>query len=172
MLDQHPCARLANNRQAGKSQSAPGRTGCMSLVTASQVSHEDQANMAYAGVGASCDRSTTENGSSDGRSLNLVISNMPDAKETRYLNEARVLGIYPVSAVSHNHIDFGFVANATAIDDLFSLSGHTLEAYERLSAAASEQSAPASPSTGSRRRLPSSIELLQDCRPLRRTLFV
>jgi len=97
--------------------------------------------MAYAGVGASCDRSTTENGSSDGRSLNLVISNMPDAKETRYLNEARVLGIYPVSAVagsiglnvtlssSHNHIDFGLVAIAAAIDDLFSLSGHSLQAY-------------------------------------------
>ena len=81
---------MANNRQAGKSQSAPGRTGCRSLVTASQVSHEDQANVAYAGVGASCDRSTTENGSSDGRSLNLVIANVPGAKETRYLNGARL----------------------------------------------------------------------------------
>jgi len=38
-------------------------------VTASQVSHEDEANVAYAGVAASCDRSTAENGSSDGRSL-------------------------------------------------------------------------------------------------------
>ena len=113
----------------------------MSLVTASEVSHEDEANVAYAGVGASCDRSTTENGSSDGRSLNLVISNVPGTKQTRYLNGARLLGIYPVSALAasiglnvtlssyHDHMDFGFVANATAIDDLSSLSGHTLQAY-------------------------------------------
>ena len=66
-----------------------------------------------------------------------------------------LLGIYPVSALAasiglnvtlssyHDHTDFGFVANAAAIDDLSSLSGHTLQAYEQLRAAASEQSAPA-----------------------------
>ena len=85
---------------------------------------------------------------------NLVISNVPGAKETRYLNGARLLGIYPVSALAasiglnatlssyHDHMDFGFVANATAIDDLSSLSGHTLQAYEQLRAATSEQSTP------------------------------
>jgi hypothetical protein len=85
---------------------------------------------------------------------NLVISNVPGVRETRFLNGARLLGIYPISALAasiglnvtlssyHDHMDFGFVANATAIDDLSSLSGHTLQAYEQLRAAASEQSAP------------------------------
>jgi len=94
--------------------------------------------VAYAEVGASCDRSTTENGSWDGRSLNLVISNVPGTKQTRYLNGARLLGIYPVSALAasiglnatlssyNDHIEVGFVANAAAIDDPSSLSGHTL----------------------------------------------
>ena len=88
------------------------------------------------------------------RVANVVISNVPGAKETRYLNGARLLGIYPVSALAasiglnvtlssyHDHMDFGFVANATAIDDLSSLSGHTLQAYEQLRVAASEQSTP------------------------------
>lgn len=58
-----------------------------------------------------------------------VISNIAGAKETRYLNGARLLGIYPVSALAasvglnatlssyHDCMDFGFVANAAAIDD-------------------------------------------------------
>ena len=58
---------------------------------------------------------------------NLVISNVAGAKETRYLNGARLLGIYPVSALAasiglnatltsyHDNMDFGFVANAAAI---------------------------------------------------------
>ena len=52
---------------------------------------------------------------------NLVISNVPGAKEIRYLNGARLLGIYPVSALAasiglnvtfasyHDSMDFGFV---------------------------------------------------------------
>ena len=84
---------------------------------------------------------------------NLVISNVAGAKETRYLNGARLLGIYPVSALGasiglnatlasyHDSMDFGFVANAAAIDDLPQLAHHTLQAYEELKVAAGTQPA-------------------------------
>ncbi len=84
---------------------------------------------------------------------NLVISNVAGAKETRYLNSARLLGIYPVSALAasiglnvtlasyHDNMDFGFVANAAAIDDLPQLARCAREAYEELKEAAGTQSA-------------------------------
>ncbi len=79
---------------------------------------------------------------------NLVVSNVPGVKEPRYLNGARLVAIYPVSALAasiglnvtlssyHDHMDFGFVANAAAIDDLPRLSGCTLAAYNDLRNAA------------------------------------
>jgi WS/DGAT/MGAT family acyltransferase len=79
---------------------------------------------------------------------NLVISNVPGIKEARYLNGARLLGIYPISALAasiglnvtlssyNGHMDFGFVANASAIADVASLAEHTLLAYRELKAAA------------------------------------
>jgi diacylglycerol O-acyltransferase / wax synthase len=84
---------------------------------------------------------------------NLVISNVAGAKETRYLNGARLLGIYPVSALAasiglnatlasyHDSMDFGFVANAAAIDDPLQLAHHTLRAFEELKEAAGTQPA-------------------------------
>jgi WS/DGAT/MGAT family acyltransferase len=82
---------------------------------------------------------------------NLVISNVPGAKGPRYLNGARLVGIYPVSALAasiglnatltsyHDSMDFGFVANAAAIDDLPELAHHTLQAYNELKEAAGMQ---------------------------------
>ena len=91
---------------------------------------------------------------------NLVISNVAGAKETRYLNGARLLGIYPVSALAasiglnatmasyHDGMDFGFVANAVALDDLPQLARCTLQAYEELKEAAGMQPAhPRRPSS-------------------------
>lgn len=75
---------------------------------------------------------------------NLVISNVAGAKETRYLNGARLLGIYPVSALAasiglnatlasyHDSMDFGFIGNAAAIEDMSRLAHYTLQAYEEL----------------------------------------
>ncbi|RUP03116.1 MAG: wax ester/triacylglycerol synthase family O-acyltransferase [Mycobacterium sp.] len=75
---------------------------------------------------------------------NLVISNVAGAKEVRYLNGARLLGIYPVSALAasiglnatlasyHDSMDFGFVSNAAAIDDMSRLAHYTQQAYEEL----------------------------------------
>ncbi|HXY64911.1 MAG TPA: wax ester/triacylglycerol synthase family O-acyltransferase [Mycobacterium sp.] len=82
---------------------------------------------------------------------NLVISNVAGAKETQHLNGARLLGIYPVSALAasiglnatlasyHDSMDFGFVANAAAIDDPTQLAHHTLQAYEVLKEAAAKR---------------------------------
>ena len=79
---------------------------------------------------------------------NLVISNVPGVAETRYLNGARLLGIYPVSALAasiglnvtlssyNDHMDFGFVANSSAISDVAALAEHTLAAYRELKTAA------------------------------------
>jgi diacylglycerol O-acyltransferase / wax synthase len=86
---------------------------------------------------------------------NLVVSNVAGAKEPRYLNGARLLGIYPVSALAasiglnatltsyYDCMDFGFVANAAAIDNLAELAHHTLQAYKDLKKAAGMQ--PAAP---------------------------
>jgi len=75
---------------------------------------------------------------------NLVISNVPGAKAPRYLNGARLVGIYPVSALAasiglnatltsyHDSMDFGFVANAAAIEDPTELAFHTRQAYNEL----------------------------------------
>ena len=86
---------------------------------------------------------------------NLVVSNVPGTKEPRYLNGARLVGIYPVSALAASIglnatltsydgcMDFGFVANAAAIEDLPELAHHTLQAYKELKKAAGIQ--PAAP---------------------------
>ena len=79
---------------------------------------------------------------------NLVISNVPGAKEIRYLNGAELVGIFPVSALAaaiglnvtlssyRDHMDFGFVTNAVALDDAHALAEHTRRAYAELKAAA------------------------------------
>ncbi len=86
---------------------------------------------------------------------NLVISNVAGAKEIRYLNGARLLGIYPVSALAasiglnatfasyHDSMDFGFVGNAAALGDLPHLARCTRRAYGELKEAAGLQ--PAGP---------------------------
>ena len=84
---------------------------------------------------------------------NLVVSNVAGAKEIRYLNGARLLGIYPVSALAasiglnatfasyHDSMDFGFVGNSAAFDDLPQLARCAREAYEELKEAAGLQPA-------------------------------
>jgi len=59
-----------------------------------------------------------------------------------------LLGIYPISALAasiglnvtlssyNDHMDFGFVANSSAITDVAALAEHTLLAYRELKAAA------------------------------------
>ncbi|KUI43072.1 diacylglycerol O-acyltransferase [Mycobacterium sp. IS-1590] len=78
---------------------------------------------------------------------NLVISNVPGAKETRYLNGAKLTGIFPVSALAasiglnvtlssyRDHMDFGFVANTAAIGDVHALAEQTRRAYANLKTA-------------------------------------
>ena len=75
---------------------------------------------------------------------NLIISNVAGVKQTRYLNGARLVGIYPVSALAasiglnatlasyHDSMQFGFVANAAAIDNPTQLAHRTLHAYNEL----------------------------------------
>jgi diacylglycerol O-acyltransferase / wax synthase len=79
---------------------------------------------------------------------NLVISNVPGAKEIRYLNGAELVGIFPVSALAaaiglnvtmssyRDHMDLGFVANTAALEDIHALAEHTRQAYADLKAAA------------------------------------
>ncbi len=97
-----------------------------------------------------CSRNPRAAGRFGHPAANLVISNVPGAKEPRYLNGTRVVGIYPISALAasigpnvtltsyHDHMDFGFIANAGPLYDLPQLARHTLVAYEELKAAAGE----------------------------------
>lgn len=87
---------------------------------------------------------------------NLVISNVAGVKETRYLNGARLVGIYPVSALAasiglnatlasyQDSMQFGFIANAAAIDEPTQLAQQTLQAYNELKDAARKRPKPAS----------------------------
>lgn len=77
---------------------------------------------------------------------NLVISNVPGGNEIRYLNGARLIGIFPVSALAASiglnvtltsycdHMDFGFVANTAAISDVHALAECTRKAYAEFGA--------------------------------------
>jgi hypothetical protein len=79
---------------------------------------------------------------------NLVISNVPGAKETMYLNGARLLGTYAVPAIAASvglnvtvssyadSMDFGFGANGATMYRLPDLARHVADAYEELKAAA------------------------------------
>ncbi len=99
--------------------------------------------IAIAGVGA-----TTHLDRVGRPACNLVISNVPGAREIRYLNGAELVGIFPVSALAaaiglnvtlssyRDHMDFGFVANTAALDDVHALARHTRRAYADLKAAA------------------------------------
>ncbi|MCB0942679.1 MAG: wax ester/triacylglycerol synthase family O-acyltransferase [Mycolicibacterium sp.] len=79
---------------------------------------------------------------------NVVISNMPGTRETRYLNGARLAGLYPVPGLAASlglnvtllsnadQVDFGFLADTSAIADVAVLADHTLRAFGELKAAA------------------------------------
>jgi len=85
---------------------------------------------------------------------NLVISNVPGARERMYLNGAELVDIYPTSAVAmsvglnatltsyHDRMDFGFVGNSVAIHDLPALASHVGAAYQELKAEVSPRRAP------------------------------
>ena len=82
---------------------------------------------------------------------NLLISNVAGVREARYLNGARLVGIYPVSALVasiglnvtltsyDDSMDFGFVANPASVDDVPVLARHTMQAYQELKEAAGTQ---------------------------------
>ena len=79
---------------------------------------------------------------------NLVISNVPGARERMYLNGAPLLGMFPVSAIAasvgfnatltsyHDRMDFGFVGNGRPMHDLPAFAAHVQAAYAELKAAA------------------------------------
>ena len=81
---------------------------------------------------------------------NLVISNVPGARERMYLNGAPLIGTFPVSAIAasvglnatltsySDRMDFGFVGNGAAMRDLPALAQHVNDAYEELRAAATK----------------------------------
>jgi len=79
---------------------------------------------------------------------NFVLSNVPGATETRYLDGAPLVGNFPISALGMgvglnvtlasyaDTMDFGFVGNGKALKDLPALARHTRDAYDELKAAA------------------------------------
>ncbi len=79
---------------------------------------------------------------------NVVISNVPGARERMYLNGAPLVGTFPVSAIAasvglnatltsyHDRMDFGFVGCGTTMYDLPMLAGHVRAAYDELVAIA------------------------------------
>lgn len=93
---------------------------------------------------------------------NIVISNVPGAREKMYVNGAALVGTFPVSAIAmsvglnatltsyHDRMDFGFVGNGIAMYDLTELARHVQEAYDELKAASSRKRAARGRATRSR----------------------
>ncbi len=75
---------------------------------------------------------------------NFVLSNVPGSRTERYLGRAKVLGMFPVSALGGgmglnvtllsygNSMDFGFVANGAAMPDLEKVADYTRAAFAEL----------------------------------------
>jgi len=75
---------------------------------------------------------------------NFVLSNVPGPRTDLYLRGAKMLGIYPISALGggmglnatllsySNSMDFGFVANGASMPDLDDLARYTRDAFEEL----------------------------------------
>jgi WS/DGAT/MGAT family acyltransferase len=82
---------------------------------------------------------------------NMVISNVPGARQQMYLNGAPLVGTFPVSAIAmsvglnatltsyNDRMDFGFVGSGATMYDLPELARHVQEAYEELKAAAAKR---------------------------------
>ena len=82
---------------------------------------------------------------------NFVLSNVPGSRTDRYLGRAKVLGMYPVSALGAgiglnvtllsyaNSMDFGFVANGASMPDLDELADFTRTAFADLRDAANRR---------------------------------
>ncbi len=84
---------------------------------------------------------------------NMVISNVPGVRQPMYLNGARLIGNFPLSAIAmsvglnatltsyNDRMDFGFVGNGATMRDLPELARHVQKAYEELRKATSPQQA-------------------------------
>jgi diacylglycerol O-acyltransferase / wax synthase len=102
-------------------------------------------------------------GSVTGHVANFVLSNVPGAREDRYLGGARLRAVFPVSALGAgmglnvtlaSHFDtlgMGFVGNRAALPDLGELAEHTRRAFDELTAAAYVLAAGAWPAPKRRR---------------------
>jgi diacylglycerol O-acyltransferase / wax synthase len=82
---------------------------------------------------------------------NFVLSNVPGSRTERYLGRAKVLGMYPVSALGAgislnvrllsygNSMDFGFVANGASMPDLDKVADYARAAFAELCKAARQR---------------------------------
>jgi WS/DGAT/MGAT family acyltransferase len=82
---------------------------------------------------------------------NMVISNVPGARQQMYLNGAPLVGTFPVSAIAmsvglnatltsyNDRMDFGFVGNGATMYDLPQLARHVQDAYGELKTAAAKR---------------------------------
>ena len=87
-------------------------------------------------------------GSVTGHVANFVLSNVPGARDERYVGGARLQAVFPVSVLGagiglnvtlSTHFDtmgLGFVGNRVALPDLGRLAEHTRTAFDELTAAA------------------------------------
>lgn len=85
---------------------------------------------------------------------NYVLSNVPGTPDAKFLNGARMTGLFPISALAAGiglnvtlssyagSIDFGFVGNGLSMPDLSELADCTRAAFDELKAAALEAATP------------------------------
>jgi len=90
-----------------------------------------------------------------GAAANVLISNIPGAREAQYLGGARLVSHYPLSAIFHglglnvtvvsygDQVDWGVAGDPAQIDDAWGLSERIREAQAELFAAVSQEIVPA-----------------------------
>jgi diacylglycerol O-acyltransferase / wax synthase len=85
--------------------------------------------------------------------VNVLISNVPGPRKEKYCTGAKMLHVYPVSAIGHglalnitlvsyvDQLDFGLVACREAVPDIDKLTGYIVEEFEELKRAVAQRKA-------------------------------
>jgi diacylglycerol O-acyltransferase / wax synthase len=95
--------------------------------------------------------------------VNLLISNVPGPRKEKYCTGAKMLHVYPVSAIGHglalnitlisylDHLDFGLIACRAIMPDIDKLANYIVDEFEELKRAVKQRHSKAEAPHGKRR---------------------
>jgi hypothetical protein len=89
--------------------------------------------------------------------VNVLISNVPGPRKEKYCLGAKMLHVYPVSAIGHglalnitlisylDQLDFGLIACRAVVPDIDKLTAYVVEEFEELKRAVAQRRSKAEP---------------------------